>query len=405
MEAVVYKGACEVAVEAVEDARLDQPTDAVVRVTSAAICGSDLHMYEGRSAAESGTVLGHEIMGVVEQVGDAVRTVEVGQRVVMPFNISCGWCANCARGYTSACLVANAENPHAGYGYAAMGPFRGGQAAMVTVPFADENCLPLPGEEHDEWEDDFILLADVFPTGYHGAELAQVGPGDTVAVWGAGPVGLMAAYSSLIRGASEVYVVDGVASRLEKAAEIGAIPIDFTSGDPVEQIFAERKKRAGRDDALTPGEDKMPGVMCGIEAVGYQARDEDDVSKESPTQTIDDLVRVVNTTGRIGIVGVWFPEDPGGVDEPAKHGRFELPLGMMFEKGFQIGMGQCPVKTYQKHLRDLIIAGRAKPSFLVSHDLSLEDAADAYRRFDRREEGWTKIILKPNGTNGARSGT
>ena len=400
MDAVVYKGACEVVVEDVPDAQIDQPTDALVRVTSAAICGSDLHMYEGRSAAEAGAVFGHEIMGVVEQVGEAVRTVEVGQRVVLPFNISCGWCANCARGYTSACLVANPQDPHAAYGYASMGPFRGGQATLVTVPFADQNCLALPGRPGDELEDDFILLADVFPTGYHGAELAKVGPGDTVAVWGAGPVGLMAAYSSLIRGAAEVYVVDGVAGRLAKAAEIGAIPIDFTNGDPVEQILAERRSRSGRPDALMPGEDKMPGVMCGIEAVGYQARDEDDVAKESPTQTIDDLVRVLNPTGRLGIVGVWFPEDPGGIDEAAKHGRHELPLGMMFAKGLSIGMGQCPVKAYQKHLRDLIIDGRAKPSFLISHHLSLAEAPDAYRRFDRREEGCTKIVLKPGGANG-----
>jgi glutathione-independent formaldehyde dehydrogenase len=266
------------------------------------------------------------------------------------------------------------------------------------VPFAEFNCLKLPGHPGDELEDDFLLLSDVFPTGYHGAELAGVGPGDTVAVFGAGPVGLLAAMSSLLRGASEVYVVDGIAERLAKAEEIGAVAIDFTQGEPCEQIKALRKGNALLRGALRPGEDKMSGVMCGIDAVGYQARRFDDPERENPIQVIEELVHVVNPTGRIGIVGVYFTEDPGGVDKDAKRGQYKLPLGGIFEKGLTIGSGQTPVKRYNAYLRDLIIAGRAKPSVIVSHRLTLDEAPGAYEKFDQRSDGYTKVVLKPEAT-------
>jgi len=196
MKAVVYKEPCQVAVENVDDPRIEAPGDAVVRITSAAICGSDLHMYEGRTGAQPGTVFGHENMGVVEEVGPGVTSVKVGDRVVLPFNIACGFCFNCLRGFTSACLTVNAAAPHAAYGYADMGPFKGGQAQYLRVPYADFNALKLPGTPGDQWEDDFVTLADIWPTGHHGVELAGVREGGTVAVFGAGPVGLMAVLSS-----------------------------------------------------------------------------------------------------------------------------------------------------------------------------------------------------------------
>src|SRR4051812_17524333 len=204
MKAVVFKGRFEVEVEEVPDARIEQPTDAIVRITSAAICGSDLHMYDGRTAVQPGTVLGHEPLGVVEEVGPAVARVRRGDRVVMPFNISCGTCFNCARGYTAACLTVNPSMHGGAYGYVGMGPYRGGQAEYLRVPFADANCVTLPGTPGDAFENDFVLLADVFPTGYFAADLAGVEPGSSVAVFGAGPVGLLAAYCAILRGASEV---------------------------------------------------------------------------------------------------------------------------------------------------------------------------------------------------------
>jgi glutathione-independent formaldehyde dehydrogenase len=397
MRAIVFKRPNEVAVEQVPDPTIERPTDVIVRITSAGICGSDLHMYEGRTPVEAGMRFGHENLGTIEEVGDAVVGLERGDRVVMPFNIACGTCFNCTRGFTNACLTVNPDGVSGGYGYSAMGPYPGGQAELLRVPFGDFNCLKLPGEAGDDLEDDFLLLSDVFPTGYHGAELAGVGPGDTVAVIGAGPVGLLAAYSSYLRGASEVYVVDNVPDRLRRASKIGAIPIDFSAGAPSEQIEEHRKNNDTLRSAQRPGEEKMTGVMCGIDAVGYQARMPSHPEREQPTQPIDELVRVVNPTGRIGIVGVYFTEDPRGVDADAKQGRFKIAWGDIFEKGLRIGTGQTPVKRYDTYLRDLIISGRAKPSFIVSHRLPLEEAPDAYRHFDRREDGYTKVVLKPAG--------
>ena len=395
MRAIVYKKPNRVAVETVPDPELELPTDAIVRITSAGICGSDLHMYEGRTPDSDGMRFGHENMGVVESIGTAVLNIKVGDRVVMPFNVACGSCFNCARGYTNACLVVNPDGVSGGYGYSGMGPYAGGQAERLRVPFADFNCLKLPGQPGDDFEDDFLLLSDVFPTGYHAAVLAGVEPGDSVAVFGAGPVGLLAAYSSLLRGAAEVYVVDGIRERLARAQEIGAIPIDYNRGEPCKQIQKMRSENHFIQGAQRPGENKMSGVMCGIDAVGYQARSFDDPKQENPIQVIEELVHVVNPTGRIGIVGVYFAEDPGGADKSAKRGQFRLPLGDIFEKGLTIGTGQTPVKKYNAYLRDLIIAGRAKPSFIVSHRLTLEEAPAAYEKFDQRSDGYTKVILKP----------
>ena len=400
MRAVVWKGPNRVAVEQVDDPRIESPTDVLVRISTAGICGSDLHMFEGRTAAQPGVVLGHENMGVIEEVGSAVRQLQKGDRVVMPFNICCGSCFNCARGFTNACLVMNPDGASAAYGYVGMGPYRGGQAEMLRVPVGEVNCLKLPGKPGDELEDDFLLLSDVFPTGYHGAELAGVSPGTTVAVFGAGPVGLLAAYSAMLRGAAEVYVVDAVPERLQKAKQIGAIPIDFTKGDPAQQI---RQLRLGNPlvrGAMRKGEEKMAGVMCGIDAVGYQAKNREDPQREQPTQVLESLIDVINPTGRLGVVGLYLEEDPGGVDGSAKQGKYEVPLGNLFEKAIELGLGQTPVKKYSLFLRDLIIAGRAKPSFIVSQRIPLSKAPEAYERFDRREPGYTKVLIKPGSESG-----
>jgi glutathione-independent formaldehyde dehydrogenase len=405
MRAVVFRKANEVEVREVEDAKLEAATDVVVRVTSSGICGSDLHMYEGRTEMEHGRVLGHENMGVIEQTGAAVKALKKGDRVVMPFNISCGTCFNCTRLETHACLTANPDGPSAGYGYSGMGPYRGGQAELLRVPWADFNCLKLPGTPGDRLEDDFLLLSDVFPTGYHATELAQVRPGDSVAVFGAGPVGLLAAYSALLRGAAEVYVVDSVPERLSRAGQMGAVPIDFTAGNPVEQIREARRNRYS-PSMLRPGEEKMSGVMCGIDAVGYQSRRGDRADAysgpEHATQVLEWLAEVVNPTGHVGVVGVYLAPDPGAQGE-AKEGTYPVPWATYFDKAITVGMGQCPVKRYNTYLRDLIVSGRAKPSFIVSHRMGLEEAAAAYERFDQRRNGYTKVILKPGKTPHARA--
>ena len=383
MKAVVYQEPFKVSIESVADPQIGHPNDAIVRVTSSCICGSDFHMYEGRTAAEPGIVFGHENMGIIEEVGPAVEERKVGDRVVMPFNVACGFCKNCLNGFTGFCTVVNPGFAGWAYGYVAMGPWMGGQAEYMQVPFADFNCLLLPpGTEH---EADFALLADIFPTGYHGAELAGVKPGETVAVFGAGPVGLMAAYSSLLRGASEVYAVDHVKERLDKAEEIGAVPINYDEGNPVVQI---KERRSG------------DGVDRGIDAVGYQATSAGSSAvggeqDEVPNAVLNQLIDVVNPTGALGIPGLYVPSDPGGVDENAARGALLINFGRLFEKGLRLGTGQCNVKQYYAHLRDLITAGRAKPDFVVSHEVPLDEAPAAYQKFDRREDGYTKVILHP----------
>ena len=382
MRAVVYKGPFEVAVENVPDPTIQHPNDVIVKITSSCICGSDLHMYEGRTAAEAGIVFGHENMGVIQEVGSAVKNLSIGERVVMPFNVACGFCKNCQRGFTGFCTTVNPGFAGGAYGYVAMGPWVGGQAEYLQVPFADFNCLTLPAGTENEA--DYALLADIFPTGYHGAELADVSPGESVAVFGAGPVGLMAAYSSVIRGAAEGYAIDHVQERLDKAAEIGAIPINFDEGNPVDQI------KDMRGD----------GVDKGIDAVGYQAAaagssaaggEQDEV----PNIVLNQIIDVVNPTGALGIPGLYVPTDPGGVDEGAKRGALSINFGRLFEKGLRLGTGQCNVKKYNAYLRDMITAGKASPSFVVSHEVPLDDAVDAYDKFDKRVDGYTKVILNP----------
>ncbi|RKT85342.1 glutathione-independent formaldehyde dehydrogenase [Saccharopolyspora antimicrobica] len=377
MKAVVYQEPFSVAIGEVDRPSIQHPNDVIVRITSTAICGSDLHMYEGRTAAEPGIVFGHENMGIIEELGSGVTSLNRGDRVVMPFNVACGFCKNCMAGNTGFCLTVNPGFAGGAYGYVAMGPYSGGQAEYLRVPFADFNCLTLPSD--GSHEADFVLLADIFPTGYHGCELAQVSPGESVVVYGAGPVGLMAAYSALLRGAARVFSVDRVPERLAKAEEMGAIPIDFSQGDPVAMI---------KDQTDGEGTDK------GIDAVGYQAQ-VGDGSKEEPAVVLNSLIDTVRATGRLGVPGLYVPSDPGGPTDEAKRGMLLVSVGRMFEKGQVIGTGQCNVKRYNRQLRDMIIAGRAKPSFVVSHELSLSDAPDAYRKFDQRIEGYTKVVLHP----------
>ena len=378
MRAVVYRGPYDVEVTDVPDPTIEEPTDAVVRITTTNICGSDLHMFEGRTNVEAGTVLGHENMGIVEAVGPAVTRVKVGDRVSVPFNIACGTCRNCLQGWTSFCTRTNPTEgvDGAAYGYANMGPYAGGQAELLRVPFADVNLLELPaGDEH---ENDFTMLSDIFPTGWHGTVLAGQQPGDDAVVFGGGPVGLMAAHSAMIRGAARVFVVDKEPDRLALAERIGAVAVDFSAADPVEQLMDATHGR---------------GADCGVEAVGYQAHDPS--GDEHPELVLDNLVQSVRTTGGIGVVGVYVPEDPGAATEGAKEGRVAFDYGTFFMKGQHMGTGQAPVKRYNRQLRDLIVAGRATPSFIVSHELSLDEAASGYEHFDKREDGWTKVLLRP----------
>ena len=376
MRALVYNGPRDVSVEQVPDARIEAPTDVIVTITTTNICGSDLHMYEGRTDVEQGKVLGHENMGTVAEVGSGVTRLKVGDRVSLPFNIGCGHCRNCQRRKTAFCTEVNPGMAGGAYGYADMGPYSGGQAEYLRVPFADFNALRLP--EGGEHELDYTMLSDIFPTGWHGTRLSGLEPGESVTVMGAGPVGLMAALSASIQGADQIFVVDQQADRLALAEQAGAVAIDFSKGDPVEQIM----------DA-TGGN----GTDRGVECVGWQAHDHS--GTETPAGTYDTLVNVVRATGGIGGVGVFPPADPNGPDPLMQQGRLSFPFGTFFTKGQTLGTGQADVKTYNRRLRDLITAGKASPSFIVSQELDLDQAAEGYRRFDARDEGWTKVVLHP----------
>ncbi|HWG62730.1 MAG TPA: glutathione-independent formaldehyde dehydrogenase [Streptosporangiaceae bacterium] len=391
MKAVVYEGTRQVGVQEVADAVLEDPEDVVIRVTSSAICGTDLHMYDGRTGAEPGLVLGHEPLGVIEQAGEAVRLVGPGDRVVIPTHLYCGLCYNCARGYSAACLRVRPGGFGAAYGYAGMGPYRGAQADLLRVPFADANCIPVPGSPGDDLEDDFVLLADAFVTGWHATELARVGPAPgPVAVFGAGAIGLLSAYSALLKGAGEVYVVDWIDARLAKAAEIGATPVDFRAGDPVEQIRQMRRTRG-----LPLGETAMDGVQHGIDAVGFQARDRSRPETERPGQVVEDLARLVNPTGHVGIAGVYAEKDlhpaPGG----SADGALTVPWATFFAKGVSVGLGRTHDRRYTTLLRDLVVSGRARPGIIVTHHGGLPDAPDLFRAFDARADGVIKAVLRP----------
>lgn len=377
MKGLVYNGPRNVQIMDVEDPRIERETDVIVRITTTNICGSDLHMYEGRTNVEKGKVLGHENLGEVVAVGKSVDRIKKGDWVCLPFNIACGFCKNCEQGLTHACLTMNPGNAGAAYGYAGMGPYRGGQAELLRVPYADFNCFVLPPDA-DGKQNDYVMLADIWPTGWHATELADVQAGDSVVIYGAGPVGLFAAYSAILKSASQVMIVDRHADRLRLAEEIGAIPIDDSKEDPIDAVMK-----------YTKGE----GADKGCECVGWQCHDP--AGHEVPNDTMNKLVASVRSTGALGVVGVFMPEDPKTKDKLMQEGKIAFDFGLFFQKNLRVGCGQTPVKAYIRQLSRLIEAGKAEPSFLVSHELPLSEAPQAYKNFDSREAGWTKVVLKP----------
>jgi len=224
------------------------------------------------------------------------------------------------------------------------------------------------------------MLADIFPTGWHGVEISGFQPGESIAVFGAGPVGLMAAYSAVLRGASRVFVVDRVPERLKAAEKIGCTPVDFTKVDVVKEIIRLNDGMVDRS----------------VDAVGYQAVNTGG-STEQPNIVLENMISVTRACGGLGIPGLYVPSDPGAPDDASGKGMLSLSFGKLFEKGLSIRTGQCNVKAYNRYLRDLIISGRARPSFVVSHEISIDQADVAYEKFDKRIDGYTKVLIHPNG--------
>jgi glutathione-independent formaldehyde dehydrogenase len=253
--------------------------------------------------------------------------------------------------------------------------------------------LRLPGEPGDSWEHDFVLLADALPTAFHATEVTRVREGDIVVIYGAGAIGLLTTMCAYMRGAAQVFVVDAIPERLDKAGELGAVPVDMSQGNAADRILEQLARE--RIGIAWRGEEANLGATVCIDAIGFQARDPHDYSVEKPTTVIDDLARIVAPKGRLGIIGVFLDSDPRARDETAQHGEYVIPWGTLFKKGVTIGMGRDDDKRYNDHLRDTIVRGRIKPSAIVSHRLPLRDAADAFAKFDARSDGYIKVVLQP----------
>jgi threonine dehydrogenase-like Zn-dependent dehydrogenase len=389
MKAVRYYGKEDVRVERVPDPEIVNPRDAIVRVTSTAICGSDLHIYGGYiPTMEAGDILGHEFMGEVVEVGRGNSTLKVGDRVVVPFTIACGRCFFCKEQLWSLC---DNSNPNAwmaekiaGYagsallGYSHMyGGYAGGQAEYARVPFADVGPIKVPDSLTDE---QVLFLSDVFPTGYMAAENCEIKPGQTVAVWGCGPVGQFAIKSAFLLGAGRVIAIDRVGERLELAASQGhAEVIDYTQTD----VYDELRARTGGQ-----------GPDACIDAVGLEAHgttldawyDRVKTSAYLATDRPHALRQAINSCRKGGIVSI-----------PGVYGGFldKFPLGAAFAKGLTLKMGQTHMHRYLPRLLARIEAGEIDPSYIITHRVGLDDAPEMYRTFREKQDGCVKVVMRP----------
>ncbi len=360
------------------------PHGAIIRTIATNICGSDQHMVRGRTTAPEGLVLGHEITGEVVEVGPGVEFVKVGDIVSVPFNIACGRCRNCKEGKTGICLNVNPDRPGSAYGYVDMGGWVGGQAEYVLVPYADWNLLVFPDRDQAlEKILDLTMLSDIFPTGFHGAVTAGVGPGSTVYIAGAGPVGIAAAVGAQLLGAAAVIVGDLNADRLEQVRSIGAETVDVSRGDPRDQI----------EQILG-----VPEVDAAVDAVGFEARGHGaDASHEAPATVLNSLFDVTAAGGAVGIPGLYVTGDPGGVDEAARVGSLSLRLGLGWAKSLSFTTGQCPVMRYNRQLMQAILHDKVHIARAVNATpISLDDAPRGYAEFDQGAA--RKYVLDPHGT-------
>lgn len=390
MRALVYHGRYDVRVDTVPDPVIEQPRDAIIKVTSTAICGSDLHLYDGYiPAMEKGDILGHEFMGEVVEVGKDNKKLKVGDRVVVPFNICCGECFFCLKGQWSCCERTNRDADNATkmfghntaglFGYSHLtGHYPGGQAEYVRVPFADVCPTKVPEGLTDE---QVLFLTDIFPTGFQGAKFAEIEDGDTVAVWGCGPVGQFCIRSAQMLGAGHVVAIDLVPERLALAAAAGAEIINFEKEDVYERLNQITKGR---------GPDRC------IDAVGMEAHGHgtwDSIADRALAATglgtdrchvLRDCLRNVRAGGTVSVSGVY-----GGFLNM-------VPFGAAFQKGVTIRMGQCNVLNYMAELMKAVEEGKIDPSFVITHRCSLEDGPKMYEKFKKKQDGCIKVVMKPH---------
>lgn len=383
MKAVVFHGVGDIRLDDVPDPTIQSPTDAIVKLTASAICGTDLHFIRGSAPdMQPGTILGHEGVGVIESLGDDVRNLNVGDRVLIPSTIACGNCSYCRAGYFAQCDIANPNGKTAGTAFfggpKTTGPFNGLQAEKARIPFANIGLIKLPEEITDEQA---IAMSDIFPTAWFGAEMAEIRAGDTVAVFGCGPVGLFAIVSAKLMDAARVFAIDGLPDRLARAKNLGAECINFEEEDPVETIA-----RLTSDI----------GVDRVIDAVGIDAnhRHQAQASEQSqwrpgdePAQALRWAVETVAKAGTISIIGVY----PAGFDT--------FPIGAAMNKNVRINMGNCHHRKYIPKLIEMTLAGRVDPSTILTQAEPLTDAISAFKSFDKHESGWIKVKLEPSATS------
>jgi glutathione-independent formaldehyde dehydrogenase len=358
------------------------PHAAILRIVSTNICGSDQHMVRGRTTAPEGLILGHEITGEVIETGPGVEYIKEGDLVSVPFNIACGRCRMCKTGNTGVCLNVNPDRPGSAYGYVDMGGWVGGQAEYVLVPYADWNLLKFPDKDQAmEKILDLTMLSDIFPTGFHGAVTAGVGPGSTVYIAGAGPVGLAAAYSATLLGAAVVIVGDLIPERLEQARSFGCEAIDISKGEPKDQI----------EQILG-----VPEVDAAVDAVGFEARGHGtDADHEAPATVLNSIMEVTRAGGKLGIPGLYVTGDPGAVDDAAKQGSLSIRIGLGWAKSHSFTTGQCPVMRYHYDLMQMILNDRAHIAQAVNATvITLDEAPTGYEDFDHGAA--KKFVLNPN---------
>ncbi len=355
----------------------------ILKVVTTNICGSDQHMVRGRTTAPRGLILGHEITGQVVECGRDVEFIKKGDIVSVPFNIACGRCRNCKAGQTGICLNVNPARPGAAYGYVDMGGWVGGQAEYVMVPYADFNLLKFPDKDEAMAKiKDLTLLSDIFPTGYHGAVTAGVGPGTFVYVAGAGPVGLACAASCHLLGAACVIVGDMIPERLKQAKSFGCEVVDLkkkaTLAEQIEQILG------------------VPEVDAAVDCVGFEARGHGtDAGVERPATVLNSIMEVTRAGGALGIPGLYVTGDPGGVDENAKIGMLGIRIGLGWAKSHCFTTGQCPVMKYHRQLMQAILHDKIKIAKAVNATvISLDKAPQGYKDFDKGAA--KKFVIDPH---------
>ncbi|RYC69574.1 formaldehyde dehydrogenase, glutathione-independent [Spirosoma sordidisoli] len=387
---VVYTGPGKVEVQTIDFPELVNPKGkkinhgVLLKVVSTNICGSDQHMVRGRTTAEPGLILGHEITGEVIEKGSDVEFLNVGDLVSVPFNVACGRCRTCKEQKTGICLNVNESRAGGAYGYVDMGGWIGGQAEYVMVPYADFNLLRFPDKEQamDKIRD-LTMLSDIFPTGFHGAVNAGVGPGTTVYVAGAGPVGMAAAASAQLLGAAVVIVGDMNKARLAHARSIGCETVDLNEdaslADQITQILG------------------VPEVDCAVDCVGFEARGHGgEVQKEVPAAVLNSLMEIARAGGAIGIPGLYVTEDPGAEESTAKTGNLSIRFGLGWAKSHSFFTGQTPVIKYNRQLMMSILYDKVQIAKAVNVEvISLDEAPKGYAEFDSGVA--KKFVINPHG--------